>query len=561
MQGQPVLANIVRTTGAALRGQAELSLARYGDGRTAPSLRASLSRDRGAARDEAAISLYRSVDDEKGKGPRVRTNADGTLRERAIYDERDGFRGGTASFSHEQPLWRGRLQLNASARRERERADTDLTFLVPLSGLQHVIELETKDNFELGAGWSGTIGPALSLEFTAVQRFTRDDATEHSDEAGATEDVAERGRGGESVARVLLRLQASPAWTLEGGAEGAYNFLDSRAALAADGVPIPLPAANVRVSERRGELFGAAIWRASARFSAEAGLRFEASRLVQTGDSSLTKSLAFPKPRLVLTWSPARETQWRARIERTVSQLDFGDFVSSTSLTSSTITAGNADLEPQRVWTASLAWERRFAGNGALVLTARHEWISHTLDRVGVIGPGYAFDAPGNVGAGGKTKIEADLSLPLDRIGIAGGLLKVDLGYRWTHVIDPTTGQARRISGEEPIDGEIHFTQDRPALGVRWGLDYVVAKDEREYRFDEIRRTRIAGRLSAFVECRPAAAWTVRAFAENLTGRPVERDRAIFAGARADRPLRYVEVRRLATRPLVGLLVRRDFGK
>jgi hypothetical protein len=560
MQGEPVLANVVRRSEAAVRGQTEASLAHYGDGRAAASLRADLSRTRGEAKSEASLYLYQSIDDEKGRGPRIRTNRDGSLRERAIYDEHDGFRGGEASASHEQPLFGGRIQFNGSLKRERERADTDLTFLVPDPGLERVLELETTDNAELGAAWSGAIAPRLTLELTGLQRFTRDDASEHSDDGSSTEDVAESGRGGESIVRALLRWQRGAALSVEGGGEAAYNYLDSHAALAVDAVETPLPAADVRVAERRAELFASAFWRPAAALSVEAGLRVEVSRLVQTGDSQLTKAFVFPKPRLALTWSPGPHTQWRLRIERDVSQLDFGDFVSSTSLTSSTITAGNADLEPQRTWTASLAWEHRFWGEGAIVLTARHEWISHTLDRVGIVGPGFAFDAPGNIGNGRKSKIEASLSLPLDRIGIAGGLLKAEGGYRWTSVIDPTTGMRRRISGEQPIDGEIHFTQDRPAIGFRWGIDYILAEDEYKYRFDEIRRERVAGRLSVFAEYRLAPRWTLRAFAENLTGRPVRRDRAIYAGARSAAPLRYAEARTLHTQPLVGLLLRHSFG-
>ena len=150
--------------------------------------------------------------------------------------------------------------------------------------------------------------------------------------------------------------------------------------------------------------------------------------------------------------------------------------------------------------------------------------------------------------------------LPLGRFGIQGGLLKANAGYRWTSVIDPTTGESRRISGEEPIDGEIHFTQDRPASGLRWGADYLLGKDEYEYRFDEVRRTRVSGRLSLFAEYRFAPRWTLRAFAENITGRPVERDRSIFTGPRSTQPLRYDEVRLLQTHSLIGLLFRREFG-
>lgn len=404
------------------------------------------------------------------------------------------------------------------------------------------------------------LGKAWNLELTGLQRFTRDDAHEHSGDGSGTEDVLENSKGGESIVRALLRWQSSPTLTFEGGGEAAYNYLDSHSGLAVDGVAIPLPAANVRVEEHRAEGFATARWHPSKAFSIEAGLRVETSRLVQSGDSNLVKSFVFPKPRLALTWSMDAQTQWRLRIERDASQLDFGDFVSSTSLTSATITAGNVDLEPERRWTASLAWERRFWGEGALVLTASRAWITHTSDHVPIIGPGFAYDAPGNIGNGVRSWIEADVSLPLDRLGIAGGLIKGDVTYRWTSVIDPTTGTRRGISGDKPVEGEIHFTQDRPKIGFRWGVDYVLAETKYEYHFDEVRRSRIAGRLSLFAEYKLSPRWTLRAFAENITGRPAERDRLIYSGNRASQPLRYSETRTLETRPLIGLLLRHSFG-
>lgn len=560
MQGQPVLANVVRRREAALRGQAELTFGRYGDGRLAPAVRLDLSRRGGATLSEGSLYLYQTIDDEKGAGPRIRVNANGTLRERARYDERDGIRGFQASLGREQPLFGGQLRLNASFKRARERADTDLTFFAPIAGREQVLELQTQDNAELGGEWTRAVNGKLSLELTALKRWSRNRASERSDDGGEIDDVAENATGGESIARILLRWRPGKTLTIESGGEGAFNFLDSRSSLAIDGVAIPLPAASVRVAERRAEGFASAIWQPSSAWTMEAGLRVEASTLRQSGDSSLRKSFVFLKPRFVVTWSSGPRTQWRARLERDVGQLDFGDFVSSTSLTSNTITAGNVDLEPDRKWIATLAWERRFWKDGALVLTGRHEWISHTLDHVGVIGPGYAFDASGNIGNGSKTKIAANLSLPLNRIGIRGGLIKFDLGYRWTSVIDPTTRVRRRISGEEPIDGEVHVTLDRPRIGWRWGADYVVAKDEYKFRFNEISRERIGGRLSLFAEYKVDVRWTLRAYVENVTGRHVVRDRAIYAGARSASPLRYNESRNLNSQPLIGVILRRTLG-
>ena len=560
LQGQPVVANIVRRREAAVRGQIEGSLGRYGDARIVPALRADLSRRDNGTLTEGSARLYASVDNSKGYGPRIRTNADGSPRETTYYNEHDGFRGGEASLTHERDVGGGRLRLNASFTRDHERADTALDTSFPVIAHERVIELETKDDAEFGATWNRAFAHGLSLELVALQRLTRDDASQRADDGTGIDAESERATGRESVASARLRWQPRPALSIEGGGEAAYNVLDSHAALSIDGVPVALPAADVRVAERRGEMFTTIVWQAGKPLTIEAGLRLEASRLVQSGDSQLTKAFLFPKPHLLVTWTAGQHTQVRARIDRTVGQLDFADFVSSASLTSNTVTAGNAALEPDRRWNASLAWDHRFWGDGALVLTARHDWIDHVLDRVGIVGPGFAFDAPGNIGNGTKTRLSAELSLALDRLGIRHVLIKGNVGYRWTSVVDPVTGLRRAISDEQPIDGEVHLTDDLPRLNARWGADLILGTVKYEYRFNEFRRSVVGNRLSLFAEVKPAPRWAIRIYVENITGRGVERDRAIYAGARNVAPLRYNETRDLATRPLFGLLARRSFG-
>ena len=146
------------------------------------------------------------------------------------------------------------------------------------------------------------------------------------------------------------------------GIEGALNVLDSHSSLDEDGVAMPVPNGTMRVEEQRGELFAMASWPLSDAWRIEAGSRFEYSRLDLSGDSNLSKSFFFPKPRVLATWSMSADDRLRLLLEREVGQLDFEDFVGSASLSSSTVTAGNPDLEPDRTWRVEAAWERRFWG-------------------------------------------------------------------------------------------------------------------------------------------------------------------------------------------------------
>lgn len=300
-------------------------------------------------------------------------------------------------------------------------------------------------------------------------------------------------------------------------------------------------------------------WRARPSLTLEAGARVEASRLSQSGDSQMEKRFLYPKPRLLLTWAPDEHHQLRVQIERRVGQLDFEDFVSSTSLTSNTITAGNPDLEPDKTWRLDAAWERRFGKAGAIVLTVRHDEISDAVDRVPIVGPGYAFDAPGNIGHATRDEIALDASLPLDAL-IPGGLLKADLTARRSRVVDPATGARRGLSDEPSLEGGLRFTRDLPARRLRWGVDAALAEEKREYRFDEVRTDRVAARWSAFVETRPAPAWNLRVEVDNLTSGKIDRRREQYASLRGAAPLKRIETRSLDHGAFAGVTLQRSFG-
>ena len=109
-----------------------------------------------------------------------------------------------------------------------------------------------------------------------------------------------------------------------------------------------LPAANVHVTEQRGEAFGTAIWTASPKLTLEAGLKVEASRIGSSGDVVSSQTFVYPKPRAALTWSPDAAEQFRLRVEREVGQLNFDDFVANSgNLSTGDVHAGNPQLNPQ----------------------------------------------------------------------------------------------------------------------------------------------------------------------------------------------------------------------
>jgi outer membrane receptor protein involved in Fe transport len=558
MQGRTLIANVVRVRETTTRGRLEIGGAFHPDGVTAPRLAGELSRRRGDRLLDLSASMGRIVDDEKGQGPRVRTRPDGTVERDALYREDKGARVAEAAAGYERRALGGALRLDATVKDQRTRADILETERSPVPSVETVVEREDVIEAEAGGRFERALTTRWALEAQALHHATRTRAGDRSVEGAETSATRVVSQAGESIARALLRHDGVRA-SLELGGEAAFNSLDSRSALEENGQPVALPSANVRVEERRAEAFATATWRPRSTLTIEAGARVEASRLTQTGDSQLKKTFFYPKPRLLVTWARDEHHQLRLELERRVGQLDFEDFVSSTSLTSNTVTAGNPDLEPDKTWRLEASWERRFGKAGAIVLTARHDEISDAVDRVPIVGPGYAFDAPGNIGHATRNEIALNASLPFGAL-IRGGLLKADIVARRSRVVDPATGARRGLSDEPSLEGALHFTQDLPVHRMRWGVDAVLAEEKREYRFDEVRTDRVSARWSAFVETRPAPSWNLRLEVDNLTSGKVDRRREQYAGLRGAAPLKRIETRSLDHGAFAGLTLQRSFG-
>ncbi|MGD9599209.1 MAG: TonB-dependent receptor plug domain-containing protein [Steroidobacteraceae bacterium] len=562
MQGQAVLANVVRVRGAQSRGSAEAAVGMFQRGYAAPRVAGEFLRESGALRYELSGALYRTWDDEHGVGDRSRVAPDGTTIRDTGYRQYEGSKIAELAGALEGPLAGGTLRANVAWQRERFGADIVETEVFPEPGGEAGAEFKDDRSSEIGLRYDRQFGERFALETFAIRRDGDDDEGERERDlaSGDSSLFRDLATTSETILRGTLR-RTGGRWTLEGSLEGAVNVLDSHTALTENEVPVPLPTAAVRVEERRGEGSLLAVWRPSPAWTLEAGSRFERSKLSQSGDHALTKTFFYPKPRALLSWSATGHDRLRLLVERDVGQLDFGDFTSSASLSAGTVTAGNPDLEPDKTWRVELTWERHFMeGAGALVLSARHEVIDDLVDRIPVAGPDGTFDAVGNIGSGSRNELELGLDLPLDRLHVAGGLVKVTSVWRRSRATDPATGVSRRISEDEPLEAAAHFSQQLPFWKSRWGVDVTLASEETEYRYDEVKTDSLGPRLDVFLEMRPASGWYLRLYAKNLTDRAAARRREIHTGMRGSAPLDYIETRTLRIGPYVEFTVRKSFG-
>lgn len=559
MQGFALLANVVRAKGGRLSGRVEGEYADFAHGYSAPRVGGTLNFQTGDKVIDFQATRYREIDDEHGFGFRNRYAPDGSPRRLTDYEQPEGTSYTEFSGSYRQPLFGGSFHANGLFKSSQMFADVRHEIYFPGPGLVIATERNNNRATEGQLEYTHGLGASSRIELLAIRRDHKLHGVDTSTEGDLSEVNMTDTTGSETILRGVIR-RSGKLLSLDVGAEGAQNILDSHVALSENGIDVPLLADDVRIEEKRAEFFVTGTWRPLADLSVETGLRYEISRLSQTGDSQLTKSVSYLKPRLLVSYTPTPNDRFRLQIERKVGQLDFEDFVSSPSLTSGTITAGNKDLEPDSLLRYELAWEHQI-GNGSIVVAARHEAISDLIDRVVVVADdGSAFDSAGNIGNASRDEIEVNANLPLDGLGLRGLTVKGNGLFRRSRVRDPLTGTKRSISEDLPVEADVAVTYDLPNVGLRLGVNYIVRTTETSFKVDEIETDILSDRVDAFVEYKPASHWTLRVFARNLTNSPAVRRREVYSALRGTSEVDFQEIRSLRSGRYFGLNVQWTFG-
>jgi hypothetical protein len=283
----------------------------------------------------------------------------------------------------------------------------------------------------------------------------------------------------------------------------------------------------------------------------------EVSRITQSGDTDLERSFFYPKPRVLVTWSPNSVDQLRVRVEREVGQLDFGDFIASADLAAGSQDGADANLEPQRSWVGEVAWERRFWGAGSISATLTHSEISDVVDYKPLPDGG---DAPSNIGDGRSDQFVIAMTLPTQKLGISGGQVKTRFSWFDSEVTDPVTFEKRRITNATPFVCNVSFTRDMPGGKWSWGVSTNCANEYSRFRFNEVRTQRAEQYFEGFVEWKPRSDLTVRTTLSNWSSRNITRERTIYKGSRADNVVDKIEYRSLPFEPYLFIQVRKRLG-
>ena len=558
MQGQTVVANVIRKKGDSTDIVADVEDNIFvDDGHTVPNASLQYTRHSGDSTYEGSITRYGNFDDSVGTGShRVTDTSTGVVTRQPAHDNGMGTGGGLTG-AVTTPLFGGQFKANLAL--QDSPFHSAFFYSAPDNGGTAIKDVSGNRNGELGLHWDGQAG-GVEVEALLLQRLSRLSDVNTLLAPNDDERFASASDTGESIARETLRYGPDPSLTFEAGGEAAYNFLNGTSAFVVNGIDQPLPVPNPRAFERRSEIFGQETWKFADGWLLEAGARFEFSTIGETGEANLSRSFFYPKPRAILTWTPDPDTQIRLRYEKVVGQLDFNNFIASSNLLGTGVTAGNVNLRPDQHTQYEVSYERHFLEKGAFVATFMHEDIADVVDYVPISGPGGVFDAPGNIGNGTNDRLDLTLALPLDWLGLKNGLLRSINSLQWSRVPDPVTGVDRIISGQRPQDIEIKLTQDIESLNSTWGILYYNGWDEWYYRLTQVRHRRLVPPyLAAWWEYKPEPSLSLHFEIDDI-GRFVYDDKYFdYAGPRDMSALASLEQISIRSQPHIFVQIRKTF--
>ncbi len=553
MQGQTVVANVIRKKADTFQQVFSVRSFLFADtGKTIPGWNYQATRRFGEHQFDLSGGRGISMDDSVGSGWRTTTDAGGALTlfenartegDGAVHSLRGGYKG---------PQFGGTLSLNGLISADEFKNES---YFTTSSSSEAFVSRSANDRGEIGINYTTHLTPDIEWETLGLFKLTVGSLDATGVTAGGAQLFQIEAEAGERIGRSVLRYAYAPELSFEGGGEIAYNYREQQVALTVNGAPIPLPASDVLVEELRGEAFVQASWRPDPQWTLEGGLRVEQSTIEQSGDTNKERSFTYPKPRVVVSWSPTEDDQLRMRVERELGQLNFQDFASEVDLNSGQQDTGNSDLEPSKTWVYEAAFEKRFWDGAAAVLTLRHEDISDVVDlfprRVpidtdndGVDDSTTLIEGPGNIGDGTNDSVTFNLTLPLKNFGWQGAEVKLETQWQESEVTDPLTGEARRISGQRPEDINFSFRQDLPEQNLTFGFGWFQGWRETYYQGAAIENFKLRDYYHSFVEWKPDPGFTLRAELNNLDPFSFSIERELYDRGRDLDPLSSTEAER-----------------
>ena len=382
---------------------------------------------------------------------------------------------------------------------EEDNHRTTISTLTGSTETETALEREYGDWFawEIGGDIENHIGSG-SLETRLILTNSEWDGTETISQISNITNIPDEAlvtldqQNTESIIRSSYTWDVRESHTLELGAEGARNTLDQFTQIferLPDGslVEIDVFNAESEVVEDRYEAFGTHYWTMGSDRVLETGLNYEYSRIEQSGiDVNASRSFTYLKPRFDFRWDRTDRDQVRATLERTVSQLNFSDFVANYDGREDQIQGGNPELKPERAWEWQLTYEHRLAEDKGVV--SARLFYNDIDDHIARIETADGNAGPGNIGNAEQWGVEFKGSFRLEGIGLEGAVIDAVYTLQDSETTDPFTGERREMGDESRYDFELTYRHDIPALRLNYAIEVQWQGEEREWDFNRIER-------------------------------------------------------------------------
>lgn len=270
---------------------------------------------------------------------------------------------------------------------------------------------------------------------------------------------------GETAARFGLRWRPSTDLMLGAEVHGAYNFLEGQSRAFENGLEQMIEGGDVRVAEPRAGASFDWQWQVQRRLNLQGDLGLDTYQTeVDAASSGRGRDAS---GRIAATWLLRPGTSLIVEAERSVGQLSFGQFLTSTSLTSGEVTQGASALEPHRAWVQSFRLDHRFDDKGVFDLRLTRRTTDNPIELIPL---SETVLVPQNASSNTLDTLSSSLALPLDKLGFDGTFFDLRGSLSRSQAIDPTTGEVRSISGSAEHSWSIGLRKEPNDTPFAWGI-------------------------------------------------------------------------------------------
>ena len=554
MQGYQQIVNVVRKSSDKAHQAIDIYDKVFTDGPNKPAIEYSYSHNNNGKSLDVDLQLFEFRDNGLNNTQRYSYYPGQAAPDHTYIDQLAGGRGSQAKVDYTRPFLGGKLSFNG--------------FYNPIYYTQRIFYSDATQAYEhfnlnetvseWGVQYERPLSKTVTLDLNVLQHSDRQNTVDvYTDASGVSRNL-QLYQPVEHILSGKLTWQPNDKTTYKFGAESTFNGLDNSTLYTQNDQDQGLPFSTVRVEEQRAEYFATGDWQVTPKLSLEGSLKVETST-ISVKQSHRSQSFVYPKPEVQIVWSPTSKLKLSWRSERVVGQLNFNDFASSVSLSTSVIKSGNPNLVPQTEWQHSATLDYSFWDKGAISLVLMHEALEDTLDELAIVTPDGIYNADGNIGKGRRDSAHLVLDLPTDKLFIKDGELKIDYTVRSTQVTDPILGVKRDISSQNPDTYVITFQQHLNPIHSSWGLEIDSLNNYQQFNAQEYYHYKSADWLALWFEYKASNGMTYGAVWQNPFRRRDQYEREQWTGLRGQSPL-VVDERDVAfSKPWFNLHIKKEW--